>query len=118
MSEKYIVVKTINSMLDANCKHPCGVCMCSDNDGRPFFTEVEPFALFDTYEDALTVVEKEVQKMLNGIQEDVASGWSIKSYCNFLYECYKDEACESGCVCLEDKVWLFDIDIQKIPAGK
>lgn len=118
MLGKYIVVKTINSMLDANRKHPCGVCMCSDCDGQPFFAQVEPFVLFDTYESALTVAKKETQKMLSDIQDDVASGWSIRSDSYLVYECFKNEALESGVINPEDRVWVFSVDVQRVPVEK
>ncbi len=114
--EKYIVVETINSMLDGSSKHPCGVCMCSDGEGLPSLAFVLTDT-FDTYEEAYCTATDMARSRIDLVNNNciIADGWSLHfDNAHNMCECYNDEALNRGNVTADDKVWLFKIDVHKV----
>lgn len=114
--EKYIVITTINSMLDGCSRHPCGVCMCSNGGGLPLFTIVSTDT-FDTYEGARYAANGIAKDEMNSIHHDcdIANGWSLHfDNSHNVCECLRDEALNYGNVTANDKVWLFKVDVHKV----
>lgn len=118
--EKYIVVKTINVALDACATthgkgHPCGVCMCSDNNGEPLFTFIES-GLIDTYKEAKAIADKTARSMADDIAENVNDGWILHLSSSGLCSCFRNKPMEDYGA--EDYTWLFKVDIHKVKVDK
>jgi hypothetical protein len=104
---KYFIVKLFNEELDAGCRHPSGICLCSTcNEHVGMFIEPEPI---DSFEEAMKIADAELDKEWKRINDDgmVNDGWSLYYGPGpFELTCAKDEPDEHG---ITDEVWLWTI---------